>query len=241
MGFLEGERTDSLPRLLNLDQAAALLKVPVNTLLRWSRQGKVATRYKEGRMLFPSRDLEPIVKALGLTMAGEEKQKSAASIDFVGVFQRGGLVSGISAETKKGLFQIVERAPALPVMDKDMLVEKLLEREALAPTVVAPGIAMPHPRRPLEGLISESVIVTAILDEPCLTYEGGDVKAQGNISPANNQWCIFLLLSKDSKEHLQLLTMTARLVKSDNFISRVRKVKELDDLLEAVREELVFG
>ena len=93
------------------------------------------------------------------------------------------------------LFDEVSSRLDLPQSVKICLTEQLLQREKISSTGIGKGFAIPHPKTPLGQQINQSVVGTFCLQSP-LNFNAPDglpVKV------------VFVLLSKDSVHHLQLL------------------------------------
>jgi nitrogen PTS system EIIA component len=93
---------------------------------------------------------------------------------------------------------------------KDVIVEKLLERERSHPTVMGSGLAIPHATVP--GLPGPAIGV-ALAREP---VEFGPPEL-------DRVRVFFVLLSPPGfeREHVKLLARICRLVRHDNFIDRL--------------------
>jgi PTS system nitrogen regulatory IIA component len=83
------------------------------------------------------------------------------------LIQRGGVLYHLEgttpAECLTGMIQAL-KAPAS--IDRDLLLKAVLEREALMPTAVGYGIALPHPRNPLIDDPAAQFVTTAFLERP---------------------------------------------------------------------------
>jgi PTS system nitrogen regulatory IIA component len=89
--------------------------------------------------------------------------------------------------------------PSLPpasAIDRDQLLEAVLEREALMPTAVGCGIALPHPRNPLVSSPSEEFVTVAFLKQP-VDWQALDGK------PVHT---VMLIVSASAKLHLHTLS-----------------------------------
>ena len=79
--------------------------------------------------------------------------------------RRGGVFFDIPGNTPRDvLASLADMIPA-PV-NRTRLLEAVLEREALMPTTVGHGLALPHPRNPIITDPAEQLVAIAFLKEP---------------------------------------------------------------------------
>jgi mannitol/fructose-specific phosphotransferase system IIA component (Ntr-type) len=112
----------------------------------------------------------------------------------------------------------------------DQLFKALKERENLCSTCVNDGVAVPHSRNALVGLV----------DKPLIAY-GRHVKgvAFGALD-GNPVHHFFLLCAPNVREHLQLLARLARLLNNPDFRAKLNPVTSPDTLIGLVRDAEQF-
>jgi PTS system nitrogen regulatory IIA component len=111
----------------------------------------------------------------------------------------------------------------IPVPDgvaKDDLLRAVLEREALMPTGIGDGIAVPHPRSPMVADPAKRLVSVCFLQEP-IDWKALDGKPVGTL---------FILISSTPKDHLKTLS-------SVNYLCRLPAFRKLLQA-RASREEL---
>jgi nitrogen PTS system EIIA component len=103
----------------------------------------------------------------------------------------------------------------------EMLFDALKAREDLCPTCVSEGVAIPHSRNALVGLV----------DRPILAYgrhrTGIDFGALDGV-PVRH---FFLLCAPNVREHLQLLSRLTRLLRRPAFLSNLAAAQQPADVL----------
>jgi excisionase family DNA binding protein len=108
----------------------------------------------------------------------------------------------------------------------ETLFQALRAREDLCPTCVSEGVAIPHARNALIGLV----------DNPVLAYgrhnKGVDFGALDG-KPVHH---FFLLCAPNVRQHLQLLSRLSRLVNSADFRARLMAAQQPDDVVALIRE-----
>ena len=104
--------------------------------------------------------------------------------------------------------------------------QALKAREDMCPTCITEGVAIPHSRNALVGLV----------DKPVLAYgrhnEGVDFGALDG-KPVHH---FFLLCAPNVRQHLQLLARLARLVNNPEFRAKLSAAKQPDEVITLIRE-----
>jgi PTS system nitrogen regulatory IIA component len=86
---------------------------------------------------------------------------------FLELIRRGGVFYHIPGTTPtECITRFVEAVSLPPAVSRDLLLEAVLEREALMPTAVGHGIALPHPRNPLITDTACQFVAAAFLEQP---------------------------------------------------------------------------
>jgi PTS system nitrogen regulatory IIA component len=128
----------------------------------------------------------------------------------------GGLDVPMHARTREAtireLVDVADRAGMVYLRAE--LIEEIREREDVCSTALIPGVALPHPRHPVEYDISDSFVVVG------LTHSGIPFGApDGSLTRL-----FFLVCCKDERTHLHLLARLAQMLHTPGV---------LDDLLDA--------
>ncbi|MCU0722758.1 MAG: PTS sugar transporter subunit IIA [Planctomycetes bacterium] len=139
----------------------------------------------------------------------------------------GHIIAHLNAKSKEeAIAELVDslvETGDLPAEDRDQAVLALLKREALAPTGVGNGIAIPHAQiRSVRGITG----AIGVSPEGIL-FDGRN--------PAH---VIFLLLSSSASppEHLQSMALVSRLASDPRTISLIRNASTKTKIFHAVRE-----
>lgn len=112
---------------------------------------------------------------------------------------------------KRLLSDLAEMAETSYGLDAQTVVEALLAREALGPTGVGHGVALPHAR--IEGL-KEVVGLFVLLEKP---VDFGSVDRQ----PVDLAFALFAPVNA-GVEHLKALALVSRTLRDTNFCSKLR-------------------
>lgn len=188
---------------LNTAQAARCLDVSTDTIERWVLQGKIPSRVRGARSVFVESELRRWAQANGLPFYAPTESVGAANepegVSVADAFSRGGFFELAGATTVGEVLEALTQHAPVADSRREELRRRLEEREALSSTGIGGGVAVPHPREPLDGLVSEPVITTCFLNPP-VEFRAIDGKG---VSVAH------LLLSPDTKTHLRLLSRLA--------------------------------
>ncbi len=108
----------------------------------------------------------------------------------------------------------------------EMLFEALKAREDLCSTCVNDGVAIPHSRNALIGVV----------DHPMIAY--GRHQAGIDFGALDGQLVhhFFLLCAPNVREHLLLLARLARLLHNPDFVAKLNAIKRADELPVLIRD-----
>ena len=111
-------------------------------------------------------------------------------------------------------------------LDKDALVEVLLERERLGSTGIGDGIAIPH------GKVQD-------LDELVLSFGRSTQGIEFDSMDGRPTHLFFLLIAPENSAgiHLRALAKISRLLKSSRFRQRLLEAETEEELFQVIHEE----
>jgi PTS system nitrogen regulatory IIA component len=114
--------------------------------------------------------------------------------------ERGGIFYEIPGERREEVLKAITQLPGIPAkVDRRLLYQLLVAREALASTGVGNGIAIPHPRDPVVVHTEEPLVLLCFLKRPVDFHalDGQPVRV------------LFVLLSPSVRKHLQMFARLA--------------------------------
>jgi PTS system nitrogen regulatory IIA component len=198
---------------LTISEVAQCLRLPVSTVERWIRQGRIPIQKTGNNYLFNELILKKWAEMYKLPFLLPEKVNTAPQQtrmeDLLPTMKRGGVLYDIKGDDVETVLKnAVENIHYLSRSIKDMLYVSLLEREHLTSTGVGKGVAIPHPHDPLRDMIKNSLISTCFLDKPI------DFKAVDG----RPVFVMFILLSASTKIHLHLLSMLSFCIRENAFV-----------------------
>ncbi len=217
---------------LQLRELAAALNITPGTLERWIRQGRIPVRKKENDCIFSLASLQKWAEANNLTYitpGGEAKQAPPDEMDTLGAaMERGGVFYGIEGETvadviRSGVSRIVFFETE---GQRESLYGSLLAREELMSTGIGKGVAIPHPRTPLDYGEIPAFITTCFLKKP----------VDFNAVDRQPVFVLFLLICPSSKRHLHLLARLSFCLRDQEFIKFLNHLPEPAAFFEKIDE-----
>lgn len=207
---------------LSLSEIARCLNVAEPTLERWIRQGRIPIQRTPGECRFNLSVLERWAANHHMHFDLPAARAQAATPPRPGLLAAmasGGVHRDVAGDTATGVLrEAVARLTALSDDLRDDLYDRLVRRERLTSTGIGRGVAIPHPRRPLQAAPGLPLIATCYLHQPV------DFKAVDD----RPVWVLFLLLSDSIDGHLRLLSRLAFCLRDDDFIAFLRGQPDAD-------------
>lgn len=182
---------------LALKEAARLLSLPEETVYRLARDGELPSYRVQDQYLFNRVDLQEWATAHNVRIAPELYADKPSVRDAL---ERGGVHYQLPGDSREQVLEAVTRLPQVPrSLDRGLLYQLLVSREALASTGIGEGIAIPHPRDPVVVPDAAPVLMLAFLARPVDFHaiDGQPVRV------------VFTLLSPSIRQHLQMLARLA--------------------------------
>jgi PTS system nitrogen regulatory IIA component len=188
---------------LRVREVAKLLNVSEQTVYRWARDGSLPAHRVGDQYRFNRVELQEWAATHGRSVSPRlfTPQGSAEPLPSLrAALERGGVYPDVAGRSREEILGAVARLPGVPAgVDRAMLEQLLIGREALASTAIGDGIALPHPRDPLVVRVDEPRILLCFLREPV------DFGAMDGV-PVR---ILFTLLSPSVRQHLQTLAKLA--------------------------------
>lgn len=199
---------------LTINEVAARLKLPVETLHRWVRQGKIPMQRSGETYTIRAEMLERWAKEHKLEIMEQADQQVETVPDepeFDSIFeamQRGGVFYDLSGGDRESVLQAaVNQIPNLSPDERQLVCDKLVERELLASTGIGNGIALPHPRSHPDIALGKPQITTCFLTDAVAfdAIDGQPVQV------------LMVLLSHSTKQHLTMLSKLSFYLREPEF------------------------
>lgn len=199
---------------LTINEVADRLNLPVETVHRWVRQGKIPMQRSHDTFTMRKEMLERWADEHKLEIQDQSRggeQKSMGEPEFDSILlamQRGGVFFDLPGSDREAVLRAaVQHIPNIESDERDRVYEKLIERERLASTGIGHGIALPHPRTHPDISIAMPQITTCFLSGavPFEAIDGKPVQV------------LMVLLSHSTKQHLVMLSKLSFLLRDQTF------------------------
>ena len=186
---------------LTIKEVAQRLNLPIETVHRWIRQGKIPMQLNRGEYMIRSEMLERWAKEHKLGVVDPSgNRKTTEEDDFDGIvaaMQRGGIFYDVPGQNREAVLRsAVELIPNIEPHERDLVHSTLVEREQLASTGIGNGIALPHPRSNPGIDLKLGQISTCFLTR-AVDFEAIDSR------PVS---ILMVLLSRSTKQHVTMLS-----------------------------------
>jgi len=143
------------------------------------------------------------------------------------LIKRGGVYKDIKGSNpREVLSALIASLPPIPSVPAGKLLEAVLEREALMPTGIGGGIALPHPRNPLASQDSEQFAALAYPELPI----------DWNSLDGERVDTLLLIVSASAKQHLQTLSEITFFCRQEEFCRLLKKRASLEELTHFIIE-----
>ncbi|MCH8150540.1 MAG: PTS sugar transporter subunit IIA [Planctomycetes bacterium] len=198
---------------------------------KWRFHRAHVTEWLQQRMPTLAEDhLMALEKSLGSSGDRDAEEENAIVTGLIGV---DGIDDHLPARTRdsvlRELVKLVERTDLL--FDEGGLLEALEQREALCPTALPNGVAIPHPRQPMPYATAEPLICVG-------RVPSGIAYGAPNHSMTK---LFFLICCHDDHEHLHVLARLMRIL-DDTIVQNLLDAESPVQLLETLiaKEEAVM-
>ncbi len=148
-------------------------------------------------------------------------------VSLASLIERGGVYYNIAGSSPVEVLNEATKAMALPKsLDRESLLTAILEREALMPTALGHGVAIPHPRNSMLSEPAGQMVSVFFLKSP-VAYNALDRK------PVT---VLFLILSADARSHLATLASVSHLCQNSDFLVFLAKRPSKEELVARIAD-----
>jgi PTS system nitrogen regulatory IIA component len=216
---------------LTLPDVVRLFDVTENTVKKWVSEHNLPCEVIDDRYRFNRAELLEwaTIRKLDVPPSIFEAVNGDAVSEgsLVAALERGGIAYGVKAPHKRALLRaIVDGLPLPEKIDRDVLWDLFLAREALGSTALEGGIAVPHPRRPVVLDVERPLVHLCFLTTP-LDFQASDGK-----------WVdtLFAMIAPTVHEHLRLLARLASVLKNPDVRRALSERAPPRDILAAMSQ-----
>ncbi|MDR2093985.1 MAG: PTS sugar transporter subunit IIA [Treponema sp.] len=143
------------------------------------------------------------------------------------LIKRGGIYYGVQGSNPQEILaNIINEADIPASLDRNKLLEAVLERECLMSTSIGEGIALPHPRNPLISETGEQFVRIAFPRDP----------PDWNSLDGQHIHTVFLIVSASAKLHLHTLSEINYFCRQKEFTELLKKHAPQEELIGMIAE-----
>ena len=209
---------------LKLKEVAKLLQVSEKTIYRWVSEEKIPFYRINHQYRFRSDEIHQW--SLGTkyqftapTIEGENG--GVGGLNLVDALQKGGIYYNVAGgNTSEVLKNSVNTINFPQSLSRDLLLNKLEEREQMASTAIGDGIAFPHPRVPIINRVEDECIAL------CFLHNLIDFNAPDG-QPVQ---FLFFILSANQTRHLRLMSKLSHCCRQQPFIELLNQQPLREDI-----------
>jgi PTS system nitrogen regulatory IIA component len=151
----------------------------------------------------------------------------ADTVQLAELIKRGGMFYTIPGTSpREVLTGLINTVSVPPQTDRSKLLEAVLEREALLPTAMGNGIALPHPRNPIITDPGKQFAAIAFLERD-LAWGALDGK------PVQT---LILVVSASEKYHLSILSRLTYFCRQESFCALLKNRAPLEKISTVIQE-----
>ena len=212
---------------LKMKDVMEILKVPEKEILKYIKEKGMPVHMINHQNMFNKEEVKAWVIKNGMTVSEELLQLAGTgrAVRISELILNGSFIQGVQGKNPVELLTDAVKRMKLPseVRRPDVLTS-LIEREEMMPTAVGRGIAIPHPRNPIIADVDhESITVCSIT--PPSNYNSVD---------GNPVHTMFIILSANSKRHLEILSKLVFLLQQQEFNGMLSRGAPQGDVMDYI-------
>lgn len=213
---------------LAIKDLTELLNVSEKTVRRWIKQGTIPAYRIQGQYRFNKAEILEWATSRRINMTAHifNEPEGVLVTSLADALSAGGIFYRVSGSDKESALKAVVENIRLPDdSDRDMLLQFILAREAVASTGIGDGIAIPHVRNPLVLNVDQPIVTLCFLEKPIefLSLDGQPV------------FCLFTIVAPTVRTHLYLLSRLAFALRNPDFKNAITNQNSRDEIIELCR------
>ncbi len=216
-----------MEQILTLKEVAQYIKLNERTILKMAHNNEIPARKigNQWRFILSKVDewLSQSVEEVHTSELDELIHSTPQIIPISRLFATDMMEMNLTATTKEDVLEELSLIPKKNGVIKDNaeFLEAIKSREELMSTALSNGIAMPHPRYPIEGLFEEPRILFA---RSVKGVSFGEIDGE-------KTHLFFVSCVPNEVSHLRLLAKLGRLFRVQNIVQRCLAVNSKEELM----------
>lgn len=214
---------------LKLQEVASLLKVSPTIVLKWMAEGRLPGYKIRNEYRFSRNEVEKVLFENDNNDSEEDLdsfyEQGSMKFDLFRAVFHGIVIDNVQGDSKEELITNATKSISNHLqLDHEALSSLLLDREAMMPTALGQGIALPHTRDFL--MDSGTDIVSIVYPKKPIEYGALDKE------PVH---ILFFLLASSDKRHLHLLSKIASFCQNEDNRNFLKTKPTHKQLLQSIR------
>lgn len=196
---------------LKLKDVVELMNVPEKTVQQWIKDKKMPAHKVKNQYFFNKAEISEWILRNNIAVSSTilDLNLTSKPVSIIELLRKGGVYYNIAGTTVKDIINNVSKAIQIPAgTTRENVKASLLQREEMMTTAVGHGIAFPHARNPIISEVEHESISLCFL-ENSIDYNALDGK------PVS---VLFVIISSNSKRHLEILSKLSFLAKQEDFV-----------------------
>ncbi len=213
---------------LTVRDVAKALQVNESVVYRWISEQQLPAELVNGQYYFNRAEILEwaTVRKMPLSPAFFQTTNGHGPPSLELALRAGGIHYGLSGTDKETVLRAMVQFMPLPKsLDRDFLLQVLLNREALGSTGIGDGLAIPHPRYPVVLPVPHPFITLCFLAQP-IAY---------STTAAPPVHTLFALVCPTVRQHLGMLARLAAALRAPAFRDVIRRQSPAEDILAQAR------
>lgn len=215
---------------LTLLDVSRFLDVPEQTVTRWINQRGLPTQHVAGQYRFNRSEVLEWAAANEIKVSLELVDRRQAEDDPIPTLaqslQAGGIFYKLKGTGKESaLRSLVDVLPLPAEIDRELLFQLFMAREASTSTAIGRGIALPHARTPVILHVERPLVTLCFLEQP-VEFGASDGKPVG---------VLFSLICPTMRSHLQVLSRISLALQDAQFKDAITRQLPNDEIMREAR------
>jgi nitrogen PTS system EIIA component len=219
--------------IMTLKEVADYLRLSEKTVSRMAQEGRIPAQKLARQWRFQRTAIDSwVANRAAIPIDGQDLPSEATglpqALTIANIITPARINLNLSAPDRNGVLRELCALVLDPREERlfETLLQALKSREDLCPTCVTEGVAIPHARNALVGLVDSAV----------LAYGRHNQGINFGALDGKPVYHFFLLCAPNVRQHLQLLSRLARLVNNADFRAKLKAAKLPDDIIALIRD-----
>ncbi len=215
---------------LKIKDITELLNVPEKTVRQWISEKRMPAYKIKNQYYFNKSEISEWILKNNIAVSVNILNLGLTTkpVSIFELINKGGIFYNIKGKTVEEIITHVVKTIKIPSgTTRDIVQASLLQREEMMSTAVGHGIAFPHPRNPIISDVENEAIYLCFLKNR-IDYNAIDSEPVG---------VLFVIISSNSKRHLEILSKISYLCRQEEFIKKLNDQDKKEVILSYIEQK----